>query len=38
MITVEKTVFINRPQQEVFDFASEPANSPKWEGQLLSVE
>jgi carbon monoxide dehydrogenase subunit G len=26
MITFEKTVYIKRPQQEVFEFVSDPAN------------
>lgn len=26
MITFEKTVHINRPQREVFEFVSDPAN------------
>jgi uncharacterized membrane protein len=38
MINVEKTIFINRPQQEVFDFASNPANLPKWQSQIISAE
>jgi carbon monoxide dehydrogenase subunit G len=38
MIDVEKTKFINRPQQEVFDFASNPANLPKWQSQITSTE
>jgi uncharacterized membrane protein len=38
MINVEKTIFINRPQQEVFDFASNPAYLPKWQSQIISTE
>jgi carbon monoxide dehydrogenase subunit G len=30
MIRAEKTIVINRPQQKVFDFASDPANAHKW--------
>lgn len=30
MIRAEKTIVINRPQKEVFDFASDPANAHKW--------
>jgi len=30
MITFEKTVFINRPQQEVFDFMSNLENGIQW--------
>jgi uncharacterized membrane protein len=38
MINVEKTIFINRPQKEVFDFASNPTYLPKWQSQILSSE
>ena len=38
MFTIEKSIFINRPQQEVFDFTSDPANAHKWQSQVLSVE
>ena len=31
MITFEKSLFINRPQQEVFDYLSNPANSAQWQ-------
>ena len=37
MITVEKSIFINRSQAEVFDFVSDPNNSPKWQKQFLSI-
>lgn len=30
MFTIERTVIINRPQQEVFDFASDPAHAHQW--------
>lgn len=30
MFTIERTIIINRPQQEVFDFASDPAHAHKW--------
>jgi carbon monoxide dehydrogenase subunit G len=30
MITFEKTIFINRPQQEVFDFMSNLENDAQW--------
>ena len=30
MFTIERTIVINRPQQEVFDFASDPAHAHKW--------
>jgi uncharacterized membrane protein len=38
MIKLEKSIFINRPQQEVFDFASDPANVYKWQSNFISVE
>jgi carbon monoxide dehydrogenase subunit G len=38
MYKFEKSVFIDRPQQEVFDFVSNPANSPQWEGGIESAE
>lgn len=38
MFTIEKAIFINRPQQEVFDFASDPANIHKWQSNFISVE
>ena len=38
MFSVEKSIFINRPQREVFDFESNPANAHKWETQVISVE
>lgn len=38
MITFEKTIFISRPQQEVFDYASDPANAHKWQSNIISVE
>ena len=31
MYQIEKSVFINRPQQEVFDFVSDPANDSQWQ-------
>lgn len=30
MFTVERTIVIDRPQQEVFDFASDPAHAHEW--------
>ncbi len=30
MATYEKSIFINRPPQEVWDFFSNPANAPQW--------
>ena len=31
MYKFEKSVFINRPQQEVFDFVTDLANDSKWQ-------
>jgi carbon monoxide dehydrogenase subunit G len=38
MFTIEKTIIINRPQQEVFDFASNPTNAHRWQGVIKSKE
>ena len=38
MITFEKSIFINRPQQEVFDFVSNPGNDPQWRSSAESAE
>ena len=38
MITFEKTIFINRPQQEVFDYVSNPANNTEWRSTIESSE
>jgi uncharacterized protein YndB with AHSA1/START domain len=38
MFTYNATIFIDRPQQEVFDFVSNPANNPKWQGNFVSGE
>ena len=32
------SVFINRPQRDVFDFLSDPANIPKWDSDFESAE
>ena len=32
------SVFINRSQQDVFDFLSDPANLPKWDSDFESAE
>ena len=38
MITFEKSIFISRPQQEVFDFVSNPANNPQWQSSTEAGE
>jgi carbon monoxide dehydrogenase subunit G len=38
MLTFEKTVMIHRPQQEVFDFVSDPANDARYRGGAHSAE
>jgi len=38
MFTVEKSIFINNPQQQVFDYASDPANAHKWQSNFMSLE
>jgi carbon monoxide dehydrogenase subunit G len=38
MITFEKSIFINRPQQEVFDFVSNRANDSQWQSGGGSTE
>ena len=38
MIAFEKSVFISRPQQEVFDFMSNPANDAQWQGSTEAAE
>lgn len=38
MITFSKSVFIDRPPQEVFEFASDPTNDPKWRDSAVSAE
>jgi hypothetical protein len=38
MFTFEKSIFINRPQQELFDFVSNPANDAKWRPNAVSAE
>ena len=32
------SVFINRSQQDVFDFLSDPVNLPKWDSDFESAE
>ena len=38
MATFDKSIFINRPQQEVFDFLSNPANNTLWQSSAQSGE
>jgi uncharacterized membrane protein len=38
MFTIEKSIFIDSPQQDVFDYTFDPANAHKWQSQVLSVE
>ena len=38
MITVEKTIHIDKPVEEVFAYTSDFANTTKWQGGVDSVE
>jgi len=38
MIKTERNIFINRPQQEVFDFMSNLSNRPQWDKEVISAE
>lgn len=38
MYTFEKRIFIKRPQQEVFEFVTNPANSTQWQRTTISSE
>jgi uncharacterized membrane protein len=38
MYIFEKTIFINYPQQELFDFLTDPTNDPKWRSTAVSAE
>jgi len=38
MITIEKSIIINRPQQEVFDFLTNPANNAQWQSAAEATE
>jgi carbon monoxide dehydrogenase subunit G len=38
MYTFEKSIFISRKQQEVFDFVTDPANDAKWRNSSVSAE
>ena len=38
MIKVEVSAVINRPVEEIFDYMSNPENSPKWQSGVLEAE
>jgi len=38
MYTFEKSIFINRDQQEVWDFISNPVNNTQWKRGAISAE
>lgn len=38
MYTFEKSIFINLPQQEVFDYVTDPANDQKWRPSSVSAQ
>jgi uncharacterized membrane protein len=38
MFKFEKSVLIDRPQQEVFDFVMNLENDPKWQASIVSVK
>ena len=38
MYKFESSIFINRPQQEVFDYVTNPANNPQWQSGTESAE
>jgi hypothetical protein len=38
MFKFKKSYFIDRPQQEIFDFATNPANDTKWRESAVSAE
>jgi uncharacterized membrane protein len=38
MYKFEKSIMINRPQQEVFDFVTDLSNDSKWQSGIVSVE
>ena len=38
MFTLENIVIIKRPQQEVFDFLSNPANTSQWSSTTIAAE
>jgi uncharacterized membrane protein len=38
MYKFSKSIMINRPQQEVFDFVTDLSNDSKWQSSIVSVE
>ncbi len=38
MFTFEKSIFINRPPQEVFDYITNPDNDSDWRSTAVSAE
>ena len=38
MFACERSIWVNRTQQEVWDYVSEPTNDPKWRGSAVSAE
>lgn len=38
MYTIESSVYINRPPQEVFDYLADPTNQPEWQDGVESAE
>lgn len=38
MVNLTKSVHVERPQQEVFEFLADPANDPSWRDSAISAE
>lgn len=38
MYSFERSLFVNRPPQEVFDYLTDPANDTKWRSTVISAE
>lgn len=38
MFTIEESIFIKRPKQEVFEFVSDISNTPRWQSNVVSSE
>ena len=38
MPTIDESIFIDRPPQEVFDYVSEPVNLPVWDSSIVHAE